>query len=342
MANSIKLSIQNSSNFIVLQSRQIKVVEASGTGSLVNYSVDGASWKQVEVKETPSVIDALNNELGAFTLSSNSATIYINVWDIYKAVASGSDSAIILNVQGAYPKEFIVTEDLDTIEGIIDGVISPSVISSKGLMRLEYDFATKSAAKTFVDADVSVSADTITIASHGFVNNDTIRLTTTGTLPAGLATGTTYYVVNATSNTFQLSATAGGAAVNITAAAGGGTHTATSNVFGNITFGELGTLPDNAIVTRSWVDVITTFVSASDAATIGFGIQTNDVNGIIAPVAISAATDWDAGYHEGIQTGTAANFAVKTTAERLVEMPVAVEELTAGKLVIFLEYVVSE
>jgi microcystin-dependent protein len=74
---------------------------------------------------------------------------------------------------------------------------------------------------------------TITIASPGVVtwnshplqNGDPVRLQTTGALPTGLAANTTYYVVSAGANTFQLAATRGGAAIN-TSGTQSGTHTA--------------------------------------------------------------------------------------------------------------------
>lgn len=76
---------------------------------------------------------------------------------------------------------------------------------------------------------------TITIASpgvvtwtgHPFEDEDAIQLTTTGALPTGLSENTTYYVVNSTTNTFQLEATVGGGAIN-TSGTQSGTHTARS------------------------------------------------------------------------------------------------------------------
>jgi hypothetical protein len=79
---------------------------------------------------------------------------------------------------------------------------------------------------TFVDADVHVVNNTIAEAAHGMANGQPIELQTTGVLPAGLALKTIYYVVEQAAGTFKLSLTVGGAAINITAAAGGGTHTA--------------------------------------------------------------------------------------------------------------------
>ena len=102
------------------------------------------------------------------------------------------------------------------------------------------------------------------------------------------------------------------------------------------------TLPDNAIVTRDWYEVITTFTSATDAATIALGVPTDAAAGIVAAIAISnGGNPWDAGNHEGIQAGAAANFLAKLTAARELTATVAVEALTAGKLILYCEYVVS-
>lgn len=83
------------------------------------------------------------------------------------------------------------------------------------------------------------STVTITIASPGVVtwtghtlqNGDQVVLTTSGALPTGLTAGTTYYVVNQATNTFQLAATAGGSAI-VTTGTQSGTHTATSPTYG--------------------------------------------------------------------------------------------------------------
>lgn len=64
-------------------------------------------------------------------------------------------------------------------------------------------------------ATVANTGDLLTLAAHGLAEGTRIRLT--GTLPAGLALATDYFVKGATTNTFQVALTAGGAAVNITA-----------------------------------------------------------------------------------------------------------------------------
>ncbi len=60
--------------------------------------------------------------------------------------------------------------------------------------------------------------DTITATGHDYILNTPVQVDVSGggTLPAPLVAGTTYYVRDAATNTFKLSATIGGAAINIT------------------------------------------------------------------------------------------------------------------------------
>lgn len=95
--------------------------------------------------------------------------------------------------------------------------------------RVEYEYIPRApnlVLKTFLDAAVNTTTEVISISNHGFVDGQQVKLTSTGTLPAGLALNTVYFIISSVFNTsFKLSATYGGSAVNITAAAGGGTHT---------------------------------------------------------------------------------------------------------------------
>lgn len=75
------------------------------------------------------------------------------------------------------------------------------------------------------------SPGVVTWTGHTLANGDPVVLTTSGALPTGLTAGVTYYVLNQASNTFQLAATVGGAAI-ITTGSQSGTHTATSPQYG--------------------------------------------------------------------------------------------------------------
>ena len=66
---------------------------------------------------------------------------------------------------------------------------------------------------------VALADDTITSPGHGLANGDRVQVfnTLADTIPAGLVEGTFYFVVGATADTFQVSTTLGGAAVDVTA-----------------------------------------------------------------------------------------------------------------------------
>lgn len=118
-------------------------------------------------------------------------------------------------------------------------------------------------------------------------------------------------------------------------------------------------IPDNAVITRVLIDVVTTFTTASaDAGTIAVHIQSAD--DVVAAIAVSDATNvWDAGIH-GSKVGfpnfgadaahdsaveVAALFAgsmLKLTAEREITVTVATQALTAGKMVVYVEYYLGE
>lgn len=116
-------------------------------------------------------------------------------------------------------------------------------------------------------------------------------------------------------------------------------------------------LPDNAVITRAWYDVITTFTTAgADAGTIALSVQA--ANDIVAAIAVSAAGDvYDAGIR-GTKLGTyaldgnalsqiamgaaVAGSMLKLTAERELTATVATQALTAGKLVLYVEYFLGD
>lgn len=62
---------------------------------------------------------------------------------------------------------------------------------------------------------VDATANAFTINAHGFAENDPIKLATTGLIPTPLIAKKKYYAKNVTANTFQVSETVGGAAIDI-------------------------------------------------------------------------------------------------------------------------------
>jgi hypothetical protein len=88
-----------------------------------------------------------------------------------------------------------------------------------------------------VDRGTLTATITVTIASpavvtwtaHRFVAGQPVMFTTTGALPTGITAGTTYYVISAglATDTFRISATVGGSAIN-TSGTQSGVHTGTA------------------------------------------------------------------------------------------------------------------
>lgn len=127
-----------------------------------------------------------------------------------------------------------------TVTEINEGIVPPGAIGGfslrsapPGWLKANGAAVSRTAyAALFAAICPIIGTATVTIASpgvftlngHGLINGDPVRLTTTGALPTGLNTTTTYFVVAATTNTFQLSATLGGAAIN-TSGTQSGTHT---------------------------------------------------------------------------------------------------------------------
>lgn len=54
----------------------------------------------------------------------------------------------------------------------------------------------------------------VTDSAHGLAANAPVAFLTTGALPTGLTAGTWYYVLSPTTNSYEISATPGGAAIN--------------------------------------------------------------------------------------------------------------------------------
>ena len=84
----------------------------------------------------------------------------------------------------------------------------------------------------------NASPGVVSLTAHGLVASDAVVFSTTGALPTGLTVGTVYYVISAglAANAFEVSATAGGSAIN-TSSAGSGTHSVT-DVYTSIPAGD--------------------------------------------------------------------------------------------------------
>jgi hypothetical protein len=121
-----------------------------------------------------------------------------------------------------------------TNEGITNAQAkNASIVSSFNSISGGFNNGTRvimSAAST-ANTPVASGAATITIASpavvtratHGLANGSLVFFTTTGALPTGLLPNVNYFVINSATNTFNVSSTQGGTAIN-TSGTQSGTH----------------------------------------------------------------------------------------------------------------------
>lgn len=230
-----------------------------------------------------------------------------NIWEYLKG-AFEIDSAVSGTVSTPTAREYVVhvrTSRGFTLQTSAEAVASaPSdtdytggaVVTLNWPRALQYGVigydVYRKTLKTFVDGDVDTGTEEVTIADHTFTTGDAITLTTTGVLPGGLATATTYYIIRNDANTIRFATSAAnaeaGTAIDITSAAGGGTHTV--NAFKILERVETGL--NSYIDNGSYLnDVVTAYPSADFEYLVAF---TASLNNVVANLNADGVDDtWD-------------------------------------------------
>lgn len=144
----------------------------------------------------------------------------LNLLTGFTAIITASDAGADGTLVCTQALNGVVTADVphnadDTGAGSITAIVSTAGTASK----------------------VSISADTISITAHGYLVGTPGQLTTTGTLPAGLSTSTTYYVIVVDANTIKFATSLAnanaGTAINLTSqGSSGAVNTFTPTTFG--------------------------------------------------------------------------------------------------------------
>lgn len=145
--------------------------------------------------------------------------------DTFKVATTSGGSAVNITTNGTDPNfwdkptaTITVYEHGSNVAAFTKAMTAANIrTNGNGDTRFEVEYPEGSA----FTADAST--DVITSSSHGLSDGNQIALATGpgGTLPAGLNGTTTYFVRDSTTNTFKVSLTNGGAAVNITSAGSG-------------------------------------------------------------------------------------------------------------------------
>ncbi len=154
------------------------------------------------------MIDGLDLDFPNFNPPASTGALAIEVAETVK----------LANVRISHPSAGANNNASLRLNGRVNAVLLDHVHTSGDVVVNDY------VAASFT---VDTGTDVLTAASHGLLDGDLVQLwnSTPANLPAPGVNYKLYWVVSATTNTFQVSDTKGGTAVNFTSA-GSGTHSA--------------------------------------------------------------------------------------------------------------------
>jgi hypothetical protein len=196
----------------------MQAVYADGTPTAKSFSDGAKSTATITVSSAAYVFNSTP------TLKINGVTIsYTPV-----ATATGSAKAIMtaINANASLNTVIVATNGANT------GSVVYATASTTGINAYLIESSSAAALlpsnNTFYGgsaSDLSLSADTISEVAHGFSTGLAVLLvTSSGTAPTGLTTGTTYYVIKVTDDKYSLASTANnaaaGTAIDISAESG--------------------------------------------------------------------------------------------------------------------------
>lgn len=244
----------------------------------------------------------------------------------------------------------IITANYNTLLALIEGaVISSGVPASTTIMGISRLTANPSI--TLGTATITIASPAvITHASHGLTVNDIVQFTTTGTLPTGITASTPYYVLatGLTTNTFEISATPGGTAIN-TSGSQSGTQTlikVTPIAQAALPTGEVSALAGNSgtpgTTNRYVTENSLTTGATQTSTTISFTASTHTIadsaNGFVTSgfkagssiiVAGSASNN---GTYTVVSVSAGAIVVVETLVNESAGSSVTISAVTAGKI----------
>lgn len=189
----------------------LATVTFSGSPTLANYFSVGDSIFLTSTSSTPNnipingfTLDNLNTQIFdssntdyIFTISSPSSTVGVGA--VYQDSGNSQNFTVLDSITtGA---TMLVTSPVGTAPGA-SGTLTKQ--SGTGPATITYS-------SFIISSAISLSHSTITINNHGFILGQPVQFTpgTGGTLPTGINQGTTYYIINPTTNTFQITLTRG-------------------------------------------------------------------------------------------------------------------------------------
>lgn len=180
---------------------------------------------------------ALSDKASDFVASDFSAEVWTEI-DGWEQMGSAGDTAQVISTDLINRNRTVKQKgtrnagQMQNVFAVLTDDAGQIALIAAEKTSLNYAFRIKlndaPAARSFTATISNASPGVVTKVAHGLVANTPVTLSTTGALPTGLSPATTYYVKTVLdADTFTLSATPGGSAINTTGA-GSGTHTVTT------------------------------------------------------------------------------------------------------------------
>lgn len=192
-------------------------IKLTGKVSIKKYNEKKELVKTVNV---PNLVVTVGKEFIASRMIESTA-------DVMGYMAIGDDASTVAAGQSALINEITRESATTSRTGSNISFNASFGVGSAGDIKEAGIFNSGAGAGILFNADDAVdnSSHTITYNSHPFSDNDKITYTDGGDVSiTGLIDGDTYYIVNALTNTFQLSLTLGGSPIAIEGGGGETTH----------------------------------------------------------------------------------------------------------------------
>jgi microcystin-dependent protein len=224
----------DNSNIITVKDANFTIQDDASTTKQFQFQLSGISVATTRTWAIPDVNDTFVGLTATQTLTNKSLTSpTLTGTAVAPTQTAGDNSTKIATT--AYVDTAIAAGVPPGATMAYAGFSAPSgwlMCDGSAVSRATYAALYAALIKTSTVTITIASPGVVTWASHGLVDNDPVKFSTSGTLPTGIVAATTYYVKSSTANTFQISATPGGAAIN-TSGVSIGTHTAVSTPYGD-------------------------------------------------------------------------------------------------------------
>lgn len=253
----------------------------------------GTSGWKILIATTGSVL--ING--GLFMINNAALADFTPITSVNYGFATGNNQKAMYFLQD--PSNIGVGQLNTAAAGISINLNNSKVYVHNGVSAThQYYVYDASVSPTYTSSTVTITIATpgvVTYNSHPLLANDPIVFSTTGALPTGLTAGTVYFVRNPGANTFEVSATSGGASINTTGTQSG-THSVgrafgTTGALFSLKTGNLPALAGVLLANNSEYYAVPSHTGNSGSDCVFFATSTNLYLGLLSELT-SGTTAW--------------------------------------------------